>query len=329
MLEVDEKEFEKALKKAWTVRQKYFGRKIGFYAPSFVYYKTKYYNSSPTLFPSISVTGSSCSLNCKHCGGIVLNTMYSADSPEKLVKVCSDLKNKGALGCLISGGCLPNGSVPLEMFMDAISMVKRELGLTLVVHTGIVNQKIAEQLKNAGVDAALIDIIGSNETLREIYNLEVDVEFYEKSLQALHEVDIPTVPHILVGLHYGKLKGELQALKIIANYDPSAVIVIAFMPIHGTPMERVAPPSPSAIGRVLVAARLMMPSTPLVLGCMRPKGVHRVKTDVLAVRAGVNAIAFPSEEAIKFAESLGYEVSFSSFCCSQIFDDLKTGKIMG
>lgn len=327
LLGADEKKLDETLEKARVVSQNHFDKKIRFYAPSFIHYKTDYYRSSPTVFPSISITGSSCALKCKHCGGIVLNTMYPACSPQKLVELCRTLKNKGAVGCLISGGCLPDGSMPLERFVDAIAEIKQKLELTLVVHTGIVNKNVARQLKEAEIDAALIDIIGSDETIKEIYNLNVSVADYGKSLQALSDADISIVPHVLVGLHYGKLKGELHALKMIADYNPSAVIIIAFMPVHGTAMEKVLPPSPSVIGKVLVVARLMMPSTPLVLGCMRPKGVHRAKTDVMAVKAGVNAIAFPAEEAVKLAKSLGYDVSFSSFCCSQIFEDLKTGKL--
>jgi len=50
---------------------------------------------------------------------------------------------------------------------------------------------------------------------------------------------------------------------MIAKYSPSAVIVIALMPIHGTEMEAATPPKPRDIARVLVAARLMLPKTPL------------------------------------------------------------------
>lgn len=317
-------EFEDALKKALMISQIHFNKKIRFYAPSFVYYKTDYYCSSPITFPSISITGSSCSLKCKHCDGIVLDTMYPACSSKKLVELCRNLKNKGAVGCLISGGCLPDGSVPLEKFLDAIVEIKQELGLTLFVHTGVVDDTLAKQLKTAGIDAALIDIIGSDETIREIYNLDLSVEDYKNSLQVLKNAGVPTIPHVLVGLHYGKIKGELQALKMVAENKPSAVVIIALMPIRGTAMEEVTPPAPSAIGRVVVVARLMMPTTPLVLGCMRPKGAHRAKTDVFAVKAGVNAIAFPADEAIKLAQSLDYNISFSSLCCSQIFEDLKS-----
>jgi len=319
----DKETLEQALTEARNITWKGFGKRIRFYAPSFMYYKTDHFCSSPAAFPSVSVTGSFCALGCKHCGGKILNTMLPALTPKRLVEVCAEIKAKGGVGCLVSGGCLPDGSVPLDRFVDAIAEVKKSLGLTVVVHTGVIDLSLAKRLRDAGVDAALIDIIGSDDTIREIYQLNVSVADYDKSLHALHESKISFVPHVLVGLHYGELKGEFEALKLIARYSPSAVIIIALMPIHGTLMETAAPPKPTDIARVLAAARLMLPETPLVLGCMRPKGKHRAETDVLAVKAGVNAIAFPSEQAIHLAESLQIETSFSSLCCSQIFDDLK------
>jgi len=323
LFQADENELEQALTEARSLCWKNFSRRIRFYAPSFMYYRAERFCSSPSAFPSVSVTGSFCALKCKHCGGRVLNTMLPAVTTQRLVEVCREVKAKGGLGCLISGGCLPDGSVPLEKFVDAIAEVKKTLGLTVVVHTGIIESELAGLLADAGVDAALIDVIGSDETIQEIYQFNVSVADYDRSLRVLHGSGIPLVPHVLVGLHYGKLKGELEALEMIAKYSPSAVIVIAFMPIHGTLMETATPPKPADIARVLAAARLMLPKTPLVLGCMRPKGKHKTETDMLAVKAGVNAIAFPAEQAIKLAESMHMETSFSSLCCSQIFNDLK------
>ena len=129
------------------------------------------------------------------------------------------------------------------------------------------------------------------------------------------------VPHVIVGLDNGKLKGELEALKIIAEVKPSALVVIAFTPIPGTAMAKVKPPQPVDIVKVTATARVMFPHTPLVLGCVRPKGRHRAETDVLALKAGVDAIAFPSEEAIEYAKAHGYTFSFSSYCCAQIYVD--------
>jgi uncharacterized radical SAM superfamily protein len=298
-------------------------KRIRFYAPSFMYYKTSQYNSSPTDFPTISVTGNSCALKCKHCGGIVLNTMYPAITSDELLELCTRLKQRGALGCLISGGCLPDGSIPLEKFIDVIGRVKRELGLTVFVHTGIIDSETAKALKKAGIDAALIDIIGSDNTIQEIYNMNITVKDFASSLEALDEAGIPFVPHVIVGLHHGKLRGEARVLEMISEYKPSALVIIAFMPIRGTAMQDTKPPRPLDIGRVAASARMMFPKIPLVLGCMRPKGKHRAETDILALKAGVDAIAFPSEEAIRFAEAQGYTVAFSSFCCAQIYLDVK------
>lgn len=294
---------------------------VHFYAPSFMRYKTSYYKSSPTHFPTVSVTGTACALNCKHCGGKILQTMHPARTPEKLFALVARLKQSGALGCLLSGGCLPDGSVPLKQFIPAIEKIKRELGLTVFVHTGIIDVATATALKTAGVDAALIDIIGSDETIKKVCNLNMTVNDYVRSLNALQEAGLNFVPHVIVGLHDGKLKGELDALKIIASVKPSAIVVIAFMPIHGTAMAETQPPTPADIAKVTAAARVMFPETPLVLGCMRPKGKHRAEIDVLALKAGVDAIAFPSEEAVKYAEAQGYMLSFSSYCCARIHVD--------
>lgn len=296
-------------------------KRVGFYAPSFMYYKTAYFSSSISDFPTISVTGRRCALKCRHCGGIVLETMYPATTPKELVELCDRLKTAGAKGVLVSGGCLADGSVPLRDFTQAISKVKNDTGLTVFVHSGIVDQSMARALKKARVDAVLIDVIGSNDTIDEICGLNVTVADYAKSLKALSRAEVPTVPHVIVGLHYGKLKGEMHALQMIRQQNPAAVVIIAFTPIRGTYMEDSRAPVPLDIARVLLTARLMFPDTPVVLGCMRPKGKHRSETDVLAIKAGADAIAFPTESSVEFAKDIGYQVSFSPFCCSQIYAD--------
>jgi uncharacterized radical SAM superfamily protein len=253
-----------------------------------------------------------------------LDTMYPATTPDQLYELCVKLKKEGALGCLISGGCLPDGSVPLESFLDTFANIKRDLDLTLFIHTGVIDLPTARALKKAGIDSALLDIIGSEETIREIYNLDISLKDYENSLKALQKAGLTFVPHVIVGLHYGKLKGEFDALKMIAKFNPSALVVIAFMPIYRTRMATVTPPKSIDVARVIASARMMFPEKPLVLGCMRPRGKNRGETEILAVKAGVDAIAFPTEETVKFAMKEGYEVSFSPLCCSQIYTDMKT-----
>jgi uncharacterized radical SAM superfamily protein len=299
-----------------------FGKRIKFYVPSFSYYPNEIFKVHKMAFPSISITGDKCALRCKHCDGRILKTMIPALTPEELMEALVKIKNNGGIGCLISGGCAPNGSVPLKKFLGTIKKAKHDLGLKIVVHTGLISYEDAKGLSDAKVDAALIDIIGSNETIKDVYRLNASIEAYESSLRALRMAEIPLVPHVLIGLHYGKLKGEYKALEMISNYDPAAVVIIAFMPIKGTPMGNLNPPRPYDIIKVLTIARFLLPNTPLVLGCARPTGNHRVETDTLAVKAGVNAIAFPAKSAIELANEYRLEVSFSSKCCSQVYEDI-------
>ena len=87
-------------------------------------------------------------------------------------------------------------------------------------------------------------------------------------------------------------------------------------------MEQTSPPEPLSIARVISAARVIFPKTPIVLGCMRPKGSTRGEIDVLALKAGVDAIAFPSEQAVDFVNTSGLKALFTSYCCAQIYVDI-------
>jgi uncharacterized radical SAM superfamily protein len=301
-------------------------RKIRFYAPSFMYYTSDVFCSSSKSFPTVSVTGAGCALGCKHCGGKVLATMYPAVTPDVLFNVCSNFKQAGAVGCLISGGCLSDGAVPLKSFVPTIARVKQELGLTVFVHTGIVDLETAVLLKQSGVDAVLIDVIGSQEIINKVYRLNVAVQDYAKSLEVLQKSGLTFVPHVIVGLNEGKLDGEYAALQMISKTKPSAVVILAFMPLSGTEMAYVEPPQPYDIARVVASARIMFPKTPLALGCMRPKGKLRIATDVLALKSGIDAIVFPSQEAIDFAKAQGWSISFSPYCCARIFADFNVPK---
>jgi uncharacterized radical SAM superfamily protein len=318
-----EERFKTLLTKARKISWSNFGRSIAFYAPSFTTYNNKYYQAPTTCFPSISITGTACALQCKHCNGRVLGTMISATTPQELYSVCHDIKKQGGTGCLISGGCSPDGSVPLHRYFKTLSRIKQELELTIIVHTGIIDTSTAAQLSETGIDAALIDVIGAQQTIEEIYNLDITIENYRDSLKALNAAKLPFVPHVIVGLHYGQLLGELDALHMIADYEPSGIVVIALIPLPRTPLEKIKPPSAKDIGWVIANARLLLPKIPIALGCMRPKGTHRIQTDILAIQAGVNAIAYPTLEAIEQAKTYNLDIHFSPQCCSQIYEDFR------
>ena len=294
-------------------------KKLSFFFPAL-----RRLEASPFLVPgtcgtvAASVTGSYCHLMCKHCGGAILKNMSAARTPPALKELARRITEKGGRSILISGGADQKGMVPLLDFTRTIKEIRSELGLKVLVHTGLVSPQLADALAEARVDLAMLDIIGDNRTVREVYHLEASIGDYEQSLKLLVDRAIPTAPHVVMGLHFGQILGEPRALEMIAGYHIKTLVLVGFRPIPKTDMAKTPPPSPEALGNLFVLARSLFPETPVVLGCERPLGLHRQKTDLLAVEAGLDGIAYPSERAVQRAGNLAMDISYHADCCALI-----------
>ena len=267
-------------------------------------------------FPALSITGTKCALSCKHCGRHYLKNMIDCLKPDVLFTTCSRLAANGARGVLISGGYNNEGYLPLEPFLEAIARVKRELGLFLNVHTGLVPHALARELGRVGVDMASVDLIGSDETIELVLGIEKTTRDYEQTLNKLKQAVPHVVPHICIGLHEGRIEGETKALKIAAKIRPAALVFLVLVPTMGTHFEKVNPPSPSEVGRLIASARLKFPKATIALGCMRPRGDKRAEFELQALRSGVDRIEIPSERTIKAARELGLDVQRLEACCA-------------
>jgi uncharacterized radical SAM superfamily protein len=292
---------------------------IHFFAPGLKHYDVEGLNAEGSCgLVAVSVTGAGCALNCKHCGQSILRTMRPTPTPELLLAEAKAAAAKGAPGLLVSGGSLSDGSVPLEPFFATMKAIREELALPVLVHTGLVHPSTAKGLAWAGVDCVMLDIIGHADTIREVCQLPAAVEHYDRSLRLLTEASLPVAPHVVMGLHFGQILGELDALDIIAAYPVTAVVMVGFRPMPGTAMAHVSPLAPESMGELFRQARERFPHTPILLGCERPLGPHRERTDLLALDAGLDGIAFPSEEAIKFCQERNMTFHVSRTCCSMI-----------
>jgi len=300
-----------------------YGRDLFCYSPTAYPYEIRNHSQiSSHNFVSLSITGTSCSLMCEHCEGRLLKGMDSTITPESLFDRCKEIKSLGGEGVLISGGSDAKGYVPLERFTDTIRRVKSELNLEVVVHTGLVSEETAQGLAEAQIDAAMLDIIGDERVSKDVYHIEDGPRKMRQSLDILESLGVPTVPHVLVGLDYGKLAGEIEALDIIAQGNPAAVVIIALSPVRKTAMEGINPPSPEDIGRIMTVARLGMKEVPLLLGCARPMGNHKIETDRFAVLSGANGIALISQEGVDLAKEHGLKPIFLDVCCSLAYKTL-------
>ena len=289
---------------------------IHFHAPGLKYYETaEFAQRNRREFVAISLTGTSCALRCEHCQGRLLQSMYSAPGNGGLYGLCERLAANGTQGVLVSGGSDGRGRVPHAAFAADLRHVKERLGLTILVHTGLVDRPMAEALAAAQVDGAMIDVIGSDETIRRVYHLDASVGDVERSLALLEEYDIPSLPHIVMGLHYGAILGEEAALEMVAGHRIAGLILVALTPLVGTPMQDVAPPTLAEMSAFLEKARLRLPATPVVLGCARPAGEAKAALDRAAIDIGLNGIAFPAEGAVAYARRKSLKPRFHETCC--------------
>lgn len=288
---------------------------IHFYAPGLKRYRTsEWQGQEPGRFVSVSVTGAECALQCDHCRSKVLEGMRSLKGAT-LYDLAVEVKQRGARGILVSGGSDRRGRVPLLRHVPDLKRIRQELGLLVRLHPGLPDEETAAALGEVGVDGAMLDIIGAAETIREVYHLEAGVEEYEAVLARLARHGVPLVPHIILGLHYGRLLGEWRALEMIARHRPKFLVLVILMPLYGTAMAGATPPSAEEIGGFFDHARAALPNTPIMLGCARPIGPTKAEIDRRAVDAGLNGIAYPAEGIVAYAESRGLTPRFHDACC--------------
>jgi hypothetical protein len=172
------------------------------------------------------------------------------------------------------------------------------------------------------VDQALIDVIGDDDTYREIYNLDNGTHKLYLSLKAMDKAGLEIIPHIVCGIYHGKMKGELDAVKMISRFNIRQVVIVSFMPLSGTPLENAPHPHPQDIIRIILEIRKKLPHALISLGCARQRG--NTQLEIMAIDAGVNRMALPSESAIERANKYGLEIRYQMTCCSVLKDFSRT-----
>ncbi|MBY9012522.1 MAG: radical SAM protein, partial [Candidatus Lokiarchaeota archaeon] len=202
ILGLESRDLEPFLKLAYDLKKRNFGNLLKIYIPN-------------KRFPAISITGSECSLHCEHCNKKYLDGMKPILNSNELKEYLMDLHNNDGIGVLISGGCLPDGSVPLLNYLDSIKEIKEKTSLIINVHAGLLNEETASKLAQVGVDIVSFDVNMDEDIIKDIYHLDKNLDDYKKAISYMQKYGINIVPHICIGLYYGKLHKELETIKFI------------------------------------------------------------------------------------------------------------------
>jgi lipoyl synthase len=308
------------IQQAWETRQE-FKSEIWFSAPGAKHYDNQYYSNRPFSFANLSVTGEACACRCAHCEGALLQTMIGATSPQAMRRVVDKLLKKGCRGILVSGGGNSNGEVPLQPFVEVMGYAK-QMGLKVLVHGGLIRRETAAMLKEAEVDQVLMDVIGDERTIREVCHLNRKPDDYLQSMLYCRDAGLNIAPHIVIGLHFGQIRGERRSLEMIRQADPETIVLVILTPACGTAMAGIQPPSMDEAAEIMATARVLNPATPITLGCARPPGQYKRRAEMNAIDCGVNGIAYPDEATIAYARNKGLKTVFSEECCSLLGESL-------
>jgi uncharacterized radical SAM superfamily protein len=266
-------------------------------------------------FPSVSITGASCKLDCGHCGGHYLEGMLNADSPEKLVNTAREIAENRGAGFLLSGGCDSAGQIDYARFLAAIQAIKSTTRLKINAHVGPLGGGQAKKLIESGVDVVSLDVVGSPKVLEDIYGIQRSMDDVMETLNAIEMDNIKTIiPHICIGLEGPSVHGELNALDLCEVLDPKKLVLISFMPTRDTEMANRPPPEKEHVIEVVREASSRYPDTEIILGCMRVRGSPEVEIE--AIEAGARGIAVPAKETIAHLERAGYSIDRFMNCCA-------------
>jgi len=302
---------------------------LTFAVPGWKAYINDYYTNSPDSFLNISITAQECSLKCQHCRGELLKGMSAAADSKKLVELVEKYINRtrnnskntgnGSLkGMLISGGFDLEGKLPVGNILSGVRELKSKYPfLTIYIHAGFLDEDEAAALKNSGADAVLVNLIGSQKAIREVYNLK-DRTYgdYLDTIRLLKGHGLKVSPHIIIGLENGKLSNEFRTVKdALALGVDSLVFVILKKASRNVDFTSSKVPHNDII-RLVKYARGLSGDVLLSFGCAKPPGRNRYLLEIGLIKAGIDSMAFPAEETIRFAVENKIAHTFVEKCCA-------------
>jgi len=227
---------------------------INFHTPTFKSYETSEISvetsgCSKNAWPAISITGGDCKLACDHCKAKILEPMLAARTPQDLWRLVNEQIEQGARGMLLSGGSNHRNEVEYGPYYATLRRIKDTFPeFKIALHTALVDFDSARRMQDAGIDAAMMDVIGAQDTITQVYHLKRRVDDFERALEMLVATQMHVVPHIVIGLHYGRLLGEWNALEMVARHRPSALVLVVVMPFYATAQRPFITPDAHAVG---------------------------------------------------------------------------------
>ncbi len=177
-------------------------------------------------------------------------------------------------------------------FDRVVEMVKgvKSLGLEACVTLGMLDEKQAQRLAEAGLDAYNHNL----DTSREHYRSIIKTRTFDDRLRTLENVrkaGVTVCSGGIIGMGESA-DDRCEMLRTLANLDPQpeSVPINALVPVAGTPLAHERPVDPLDLVRMIAIARILMPRSRVRLSAGR-SSLSR-EAQMLCMMAGANSIFY-------------------------------------
>lgn len=241
----------------------------------------------------LNIKSGACPEDCSYCSQ---SSKYETGlEREKLMEIeqvlaqAEEAKNNGA-SRFCMGAAWRN---PTDKSLDkVIPMIKgvKDLGMETCVTLGMLSQDQAHTLKEAGLDYYNHNI----DTSKENYSNVITTRNFQDrldTLEAVQNANINVCSGGILGLGEGQ-KDRASMLQSLANLEkhPDSVPINLLVPIPGTPLENVAPPTETEFVRTIAVARILMPKSVVRLSAGRTEMGEAMQA--MCFFAGANSIFY-------------------------------------
>lgn len=178
---------------------------------------------------------------------------------------------------------------PFEAMLQMVRGV-RELGLEACVTAGMLSERQAERLAEAGLTSYNHNL----DTSPEHYDRIISTRTYQERLETLQRVRQAGIAMCcggIIGMGEG-LEDRASLLQVLANLDPhpESVPINALVAVEGTPLEGQPPVDPLELVRMVATARILMPHARVRLSAGREQLSREAQ--ILCLLAGADSLFY-------------------------------------
>lgn len=239
-----------------------------------------------------SLKTGACSEDCAYCAQSAHHKTALKPDPlknrELVLKGAAWAKQNGSTRyCMATSGRVLEEGPEFDAVLEVIRAVS-EMGMEPCVSLGLINERQAKRLKDAGCF-----IYNHNlDTSREMYGRIVSTHSFDERIQTIRAVRAAGLNVCCGGiLGLGEsVSDRVNFLHELAGLNPApdAIPINILVPIAGTPMEHQEPVNPIDAIRVIATARIICPKSRIRLAAGRQS--LSLEAQALAFLAGANSI---------------------------------------